>query len=210
MSKSQLAVYILNGGNDYKVMFLEHGWAIAKEPEEADLIQFCGGADVSPELYDQAKHPSTYCQPERDMAEEVVYHMALAKDIPMAGICRGGQFLNVMCGGGMYQHVDGHAKGANHYLVDTDTGQRYSVSSTHHQMMIAGDGGEVRAVANEAVSKGYMDGDKEVINRDTGNDTEVVLYPEFSCLCFQPHPEFFDSDNECQVYYFELIEELMG
>src|SRR3546814_3238996 len=28
---------------------------------------------------------------------------------PMAGICRGGQFLNVMCGGSMIQHVEGHA-----------------------------------------------------------------------------------------------------
>lgn len=91
------SVFIV-GHKDYDItsMFLKQGWEISTNSEEADLLQFTGGEDVTPALYGEGKHPTTDNNPDRDAFESDVYHYYIDK--PKAGICRGGQFLNVMNG----------------------------------------------------------------------------------------------------------------
>lgn len=206
-----LKVYIVGGGgNGYSRMFENAGWGIAKGMLGADLIQFTGGEDVSPVLYGEARHEFTGDSLERDLYEAGYFAFAKRLGIPMAGICRGGQFLNVMSGGKMYQHVSNHANGRNHDLRDLLTNRTISVSSTHHQMMRAGPAGELLATANLGGFKELMI--NGAVARDLGaaHDTEVVYYGTTKALCFQPHPEFFQPGHECFEYYFELIERVHG
>ena len=60
-------VYIVGGGGDYKSMFEGEGWEVVDCFSKADLIQFTGGADVSPALYGESTHPQTelYNHPHR-------------------------------------------------------------------------------------------------------------------------------------------------
>lgn len=205
------SVFIVGGnGSGYGQMFLNAGWELAKGPLKADLIQFTGGEDVSPCLYGEERHPTTGDNLERDLYEAGYFALAQRMGIPMSGICRGGQFLNVMSGGRMYQHVSAHATGHNHDLIDINTGRAISVSSTHHQMMIAGDDGVLVATANlggfkESVQR-IADDKTAVVRVFNNQDTEVVYYPITKALCFQPHPEFFGPGHECFEYYFECIE----
>lgn len=206
-----LKVYIVGGGGmDYSEMFRAAGWLVVQNVVEADLVQFTGGEDVSPCLYGEDKHPYTGDNFHRDLHEAGFFAIAQRMEIPMAGICRGGQFLNVMSGGKMYQHVNKHATGHNHVIQDCETGDVIVVSSTHHQMMRVGPGGRLLATAD-------LGGFKELVvggipRRDLGiaPDTEVVYYPSSRALCFQPHPEFFGPGDECFEYYFELIERVHG
>lgn len=199
-------VYIVFGdGQGYGRMFQTAGWDLCHDPRRADMIQFTGGEDVSPCLYGEERHPRTGDNLERDLYEAGYFAFAKRMGIPMSGICRGGQFLNVMSGGKMYQHVTKHATGAGHILRDTVTLKEIQVSSTHHQMMRKGPGGHLIGVAFEGGSKEWGD-PKEVREPDT----EVVYYPTTKALCFQPHPEFFGPEHECFQYYFELIERLHG
>ena len=196
----------------YGNMFREMGWEIAKDIEEADLVQFTGGHDVSPELYGCGRHPTTMNSIRRDELEQDIYRDALDRGIPMAGICRGGQFLNVMNGGRMYQHVDGHAVGATHHYVDEQIGYQCQVTSTHHQMMIAHDSGRVIGRPPNTLSsyKEYVDNQNKVfiVQPEPDKfemDVEAVHYPQTNCLCFQPHPEF-EQGKDCREYYFGQIE----
>lgn len=203
-------VYIVNSNYQYDTMFESAGWDLCKGPLKADMIQFTGGEDVSPCLYGEDRHPRTGDNLQRDLYEAGYFAFAQRMDIPMSGICRGGQFLNVMSGGSMYQHVDKHATGHRHTLQDRETGKVISVSSTHHQMMDRGPSGESIAVAKLGGFKQCVHGGAVF---DVGHgepDTEVVYYPNTKALCFQPHPEFFGLDDECFQYYFELIERLHG
>lgn len=205
-------VYIANPSSEYAGMMRKAGWGLTHHVDQADLVMFTGGADVDPALYGEDLHPQSFISPVRDRDDKEVYDEAAALGIPMVGICRGGQFLNVMSGGSMYQHVDGHAIGSLHRLLDVRTGRILGVSSTHHQMMREGPRGEVLGVAQTFLTNGkaYMqDGKlcKHKPNRDS--DVEVVLYAETNILCFQPHPEFFESDHECVVYFHELLEEIV-
>lgn len=203
-------VYIVGGnGNGYGRMFQSAGWVLGSSILDADLVQFTGGEDVTPALYGEAKHQYTGNSFERDLYEAGYFAIAQRMNIPMAGICRGGQFLNVMSGGKMYQHVSAHATGRDHQLTDLETGRSIEVSSTHHQMMRIGADGVLLAEANLGGFKEFVE-DGQVQRAGVGVDTEVVYYASTKALCFQGHPEFFGPEHECFQYYFELIERCHG
>ncbi|WP_417461294.1 gamma-glutamyl-gamma-aminobutyrate hydrolase family protein [Kordiimonas sp.] len=64
-----------------------------------------GGVDVNPRLYGEKNIASAIPEPERDALETECLEMAFAADVPVLGICRGAQLLNVVRGGSLYQDV---------------------------------------------------------------------------------------------------------
>lgn len=74
--------------------------------DRLDAVVLAGGPDVGPDRYGAAPHPRTGApRPERDAAELAVLHRALERGIPVLGVCRGAQILNVGLGGTLVQHV---------------------------------------------------------------------------------------------------------
>lgn len=116
-----------------------------------DGIIFSGGGDVDPRYFNA---PMDGAEPEhidhaRDELELHLAKAALTRDMPIFGICRGCQVLNVAAGGGMRQHLDGHRSppeatefhpvkiaptGLLYPIVQSDT---ISVNTFHHQGMDA-------------------------------------------------------------------------
>jgi len=78
------------------------------------LIVTGGAGDVNPALYGEEPHPETGpVQEERDAYELALVRAAIEREMPVLGICRGMQILNVAYGGGIEQHVPdvvGHEK----------------------------------------------------------------------------------------------------
>jgi putative glutamine amidotransferase len=72
-----------------------------------DGLILSGGSDLDPALFgDTEVHPQTYdILPDRDAAELALAKGALDRDMPILGICRGIQALNVAMGGTLYQDV---------------------------------------------------------------------------------------------------------
>lgn len=201
-----MKVAIISGGISYHNMFRAHGWDVVFDESEADLICFTGGEDVTPALYGEGKHPYTGNNPSRDKHEQIIFERNKGKK--MVGICRGAQFLHVMCGGSLWQDVDNHALSKTHECLDVHTGQRIQVTSTHHQMMK--DDGSctiVALAANSTKKEGCtIDGDVYSEEGALGEllDLEVVRHGD-DVLCFQPHPEFHGATST-RDYFFELLE----
>jgi len=65
-----------------------------------------GGKDVDPAAYGQQRHPATD-EPgrQRDVWEFALLNAALQRGLPVLGICRGAQVLNVALGGTLHQHL---------------------------------------------------------------------------------------------------------
>ena len=71
-----------------------------------DGLILAGGVDVGPGAYGAEPHPATdACNAERDAFELALARRALERDIPVLGICRGMQVLNVAAGGTLHQHL---------------------------------------------------------------------------------------------------------
>ena len=84
--------------------------AAAEQPAEMlgllDGLMLAGGSDIDPASYGAREHPETRgTWPERDRFELGLAHAALERDMPVLGICRGMQMLNVACGGTLAQHL---------------------------------------------------------------------------------------------------------
>jgi putative glutamine amidotransferase len=132
--------------------------ALVEDPTQAlDLIDgllLAGGADIDPAAYGQARHAETVdTVPERDAFEIALVRGAIARDLPVLGICRGMQLINVACGGTLMQHlperyghhehrrVVGSFDGADHdvllaagSLAARAAGEsRHGTKSHHHQ-----------------------------------------------------------------------------
>jgi putative glutamine amidotransferase len=84
--------------------------ALEREPDEVlDLVDgliLAGGADIDPASYGDQPHPETrHTVPERDGFELALARRALERDIPLLGVCRGMQLLNVVLGGDLIAHI---------------------------------------------------------------------------------------------------------
>ncbi len=74
-----------------------------------DGLLLTGGADIHPARYGQGHQGAAATEPERDELEATAWGVAEARGLPVLGICRGFQAINVFSGGTLLQHVDGHA-----------------------------------------------------------------------------------------------------
>jgi putative glutamine amidotransferase len=137
-----------------------------------DGVVIAGGGDIDPAIYGAAKHPKTDVNaPDRDAWELAVADAAIRLNVPLLGICRGMQVLNVACGGTLHQHVpelvghEGHngpADGFGLHRVRATTGstiisilpggEYFSVPTHHHQAVDrVGDGLLAVAWADDGV-----------------------------------------------------------
>jgi gamma-glutamyl-gamma-aminobutyrate hydrolase PuuD len=71
-----------------------------------DGLVLSGGGDVDPAVYGAHPHPeTTSVRPHRDAAEAELLSAALQRGLPVLGICRGLQVINVAMGGSLHQHL---------------------------------------------------------------------------------------------------------
>lgn len=83
-------------------------------------ILFSGGGDVHPERYGGSMHHLVSdINPDRDQLEIDLVEAALRKKLPLLGICRGLQVINIALGGTIYEDLASQKSGAlNHRTVD--------------------------------------------------------------------------------------------
>lgn len=122
--------------------------------ETIDGLVLTGGGDVDPARYGQVPHPATRpADQARDEFELALVHAALAREIPLLGLCRGAQVLCVAMGAdllqdvetqgvGMVAHARAEVRRAPVHEVELAAGSALAaiygtdtveVNSTHHQ-----------------------------------------------------------------------------
>lgn len=178
----------------------------AADVDFADLVVFTGGPDVDPSIYGETPHRTTRTDKQRDKEDLAVYAECLKKGIPMFGVCRGAQFLHVMNGGKLYQHVDGHV--GDHGIFDR-IGKRWisPTSSVHHQMVMETPGCdrmEVLAHTTGISTTRWVNGSMK--DQGANPDIEAFFYRDTCSIGVQGHPEY-RGYPEYTNYAIKLIEE---
>jgi putative glutamine amidotransferase len=92
------------------VLMLPPDPVLLEDPSEVldllDGLVLAGGADIDPSSYGEQPHPETIdTVPERDRFEIALVRAAIERDLPVLGICRGMQLINVAYGGTLLQHL---------------------------------------------------------------------------------------------------------
>jgi putative glutamine amidotransferase len=160
--------------------------------DRIDALVLQGGGDVHPELYGQELHPETNTlDRRRDDFELALLARARERALPVLGICRGIQLVNVGYGGTLVQHL-GDVAGVDHEQLDTWDALAHSievapdsrlarvldattldVNSVHHQA-VDRLGAGLRAVAWAS------DGVVEAVEHETDPVLAVQWHPEWS------------------------------
>jgi gamma-glutamyl-gamma-aminobutyrate hydrolase PuuD len=190
---------------------------IAPETHTAAVIDelagllLSGGGDIDPHVYGVQLDGSEEIDPARDELEIALTRAALERDLPVLGICRGFQVLNVVFGGQLVQDLPGHRgemispvmRADVPHPVDLTPGSRVAtllsetrivVNSYHHQ-----------AVTPQCVGAGLV-----IAGRHAGADgiVEALEAPAYRwVLAVQWHPERYTTDAfsapEAQLRLFE-------
>lgn len=86
-----------------------------------DGLLLSGGSDLAPKYYGEEPRPELdFTLPDRDEFEMILIEKALERDIPVFGICRGMQVLNVALGGTLYQDLPSQVDAAMESHRQTD------------------------------------------------------------------------------------------
>lgn len=178
---------------------------VFQEPNNVLCVVFTGGEDVDPAVYGEKKNHKTFSNIRRDREEETFFFAAKKAGIPMAGICRGAQFLCAMNGGKLAQHIWNH--GTSH-TIRTLTHGVVTVTSTHHQMAIPPKDATIIAWAEPRRSDQYEGASGEWLQPEF--EVEGVLYPATQSLGMQWHPEIMRPGTPGWDYTQSLISKLLA
>jgi putative glutamine amidotransferase len=166
-------------------------------------LLLAGGPDVEPSRYGAAPHRRTETEQGRDELEFPLLEAAARRGLPVLGICRGLQVINVWRGGSLLQHLpdvlgdDRHAGSRRHDVLlvrapaggvpsrlqaaidDSDEGGRLVVTSSHHQAVDRlGDGLVVTAWSVEPDGKPPVVEALEAADRESPFLVGVQWHPE--------------------------------
>ena len=115
-----------------------------EDPQDCNGLVLPGGGDIHPRFYGAALENCTGIDEERDRTELALCRDFLARGLPVLGICRGLQVLNVALGGTLTQDIPDHGqvngqdrlhpiRCAGGQWLERLYGSLFTVNSAHHQ-----------------------------------------------------------------------------
>jgi putative glutamine amidotransferase len=150
-----------------------------------DGLLLSGGADVAPDQYGAPPSPEIGpVEPARDEAERGLIDLAMADGLPVLGICRGLQILNVWAGGTLHQHVPDHAR---YDLPPDEQFDEVTVTPTSRLGLMYGPTCRVNSLHHQTVDRvadGWI-----VTARSADGTIEALEWPGHDVIAVQWHPE---------------------
>lgn len=201
-------VYVVGPEKRYSKWISDH--VLTDNLDEADIVIFTGGEDVTPSLYGCEKHHTTWSNLDRDLKEKEIFEK-IRPDQFCIGICRGSQLLCCLNGGLLIQDVTNHAIRHTHEIYKANGRGVYEITSTHHQMQYPFNLNEedYKVLYYADFRSGYYAGDK--IPRTIPCEPEIVLYQKEGkpkCLAIQGHPEMMRLESPTIAMLNNLINSL--
>jgi putative glutamine amidotransferase len=150
-----------------------------------DGVLLPGGTDISPSLYGQEPAPELETvDDELDTLELDVVSAARARNLPILGICRGQQLINVALGGTLHQHIVHPQWGDNPSVTIHDV---QIIAGTYLHRTLGVDVTAVNSGHHQAVDRLAPPLQRAAVSTD--DHVEAVEAPELLVMAVQWHPE---------------------
>jgi len=148
-----------------------------------------GGHDIDPVLYASLPEVEPRHDSERDALESRVIDDALERDLPLLGICRGAQLLNVRRGGNLFQELRSRRQQtSNRWTVLPLKTLSVTENSRLHALLRC-NSCRINSLHNQAIDR--TGSGLNVVGRDLDNIIQAIEDPQHAFLLgVQWHPEF--------------------
>lgn len=211
MGKHKNSIIIVLGMGWYPGLFWEIGKhriattlkPLVQSPNAVKLVVFTGGEDIHPSFYNGVDCGLSVSNVYRDNMEKTIFKECLKRKIKMVGICRGLQFLNVMAGGKMWQHITNHTP-VLHSVYAPAVGTSIMVNSFHHQMVELPSGSVPILWAQPKVADVYFDFQCQM-KKDVEMEIEAAVYPELNAFGVQYHPEDMSEKAAGRRFFISMV-----
>lgn len=176
-----------------------------------DAVIFTGGPDVDPRLYgERAVAAVTPIQPRRDLSELALARHVLANtDLPVLGICRGMQILNVALGGTLVQDLHAEGKEEHRMSMYPRSFPSHDVRFTRPCRLSAVFGSDTLAVNSfhhQAVREAAAPMCAVAVSEPDGVIEAMEIPGERFAAAVQWHPEGMSDDPRQQALFRALVE----
>ncbi len=131
VNKANLNAIAYNGGIPIMLPITDNEEIIDRYVEMVDGIFFTGGNDINPLIFgEEPIRELGEIEFDRDEFEIKLYKKAAAANMPILGICRGMQLINVAAGGTLYQDIYTQRSGTNNHSPSLNFGgyEHHSIS----------------------------------------------------------------------------------
>lgn len=160
-------------------------------------IILTGGNNISPKLYGQDSLTCRNVSNLRDQVENKLLQMAIKKSLPVLGICRGMQFINVFFGGSLIQDLRSKLRRTVNHLGHSHLNK--IVDESIRQIL-----GATELIVNSFHNQGIMDHSlssslKVFAVSKVDGIVEGILHPTYPILGVQWHPERPGSSTELDL-----------
>ncbi len=205
-AEEAMLAWIMAGGAVPLMLPRAHGAVrVADLVEGLDGLVLQGGADVAPESYGESPiRPEWSGDRERDVYEIALIHACIAWKIPVLGICRGAQILNVALGGTLWQDIEtqhpGHRIHRDWNVYDLNVHQiSIEPDSTLSRWYGGATSGQINSVHHQGLKDLGRDLVIEARSVPDGVIEAVRHAPDSNDGCFvygvQWHPEFMNASG---------------
>ena len=191
---------ILSGGIPYMIPVTDNVEVLRQIVSQLDGIVLTGGEDIQPDYYgDTPDEKLEEVSPARDTFDLMVLKMATDRNIPILGICRGLQLMNVAFGGTLYQDLPTqHPSAINHRQKESGTIPTHPVSIIKGSKLAEITGQEmlqVNTFHHQAIRK-LAPGFKVTAWAPDSVVEAIEAYPVRQMLGVQFHPEIFTAAGD--------------
>jgi len=211
VNKDYVDAVVRAGGVPLIIPFTTNKEVIISQAQLIDGLILSGGHDINP--YNYGQEPSQKIGeifPERDIYEMILLEESKKRDIPILGICRGFQLINVAAGGTLYQDlslIPGNILKHNQVSNPTLKTHKIEIKKNSFISSIFGKETMVNSFHHQAIDK--VANDFIVVARASDGVVEAIEHKTYKFLvAVQWHPEMLAVNCEkARVLFSKFVEE---
>lgn len=171
-------------------------------PNLEDILKLCdgflitGGADIDPLYYQESNEGKSHnCIQSLDEVDRLVVEYAEKNQLPVLGICRGHQAINVFLGGSLHQDV-----GEDHRNIKAN----HQVKTINNQLLHFEDEILVNSYHHQTVKR--LAPHLQAIAHHPDGTVEAFIHEKLPIIGIQWHPEVLINEKESQMIFDKFAE----